>query len=185
VGAVFAYIAGSSFVLQDVYGISRDAFAISFGVNGVGIVIGSQSAGFLVRRHDPRRLLLIGLSGLVLGALLLLSSVALDAGRAAFIAALWLTVSWVGFCIPNATALALAAHERQAGSASALLGLSQFTIGAAVAPIVGIAGRQTAWPLVLVMAALALGAMTAVTTLTRDAPELPAAARSIEAGSLP
>ena len=43
-------------------------------------------------------------------------------------------------CCPNATALALADHPRVAGSASALLGVLQFIVGAAAAPLVGVAG---------------------------------------------
>jgi hypothetical protein len=40
-------------------------------------------------------------------------------------------VAGVGQDKPNATSLALADHPRSAGSASALLGLGQFSIGAA------------------------------------------------------
>ena len=43
--------------------------------------------------------------------------------------------------LPNATALALADHAEVAGTASALLGVVQFLIGALVAPLVGAAGR--------------------------------------------
>ena len=69
--------------------------------------------------------------------------------------------------MPNATALALADHAEVAGSASALLGVNQFLVGAIVAPIVGIAGVSTAVPMALVMLLLCLGAALALVTLTR------------------
>lgn len=54
-----------------------------------------------------------------------------------------------------------------AGSASALLGVNQFFVGAVAAPLVGIAGVDTAVPMALVMAVLCVGAGLALVTLTR------------------
>ena len=167
VGAVFAYIAGSSFALQDVYGLSAAAFALTFGVNGIGIVVSSQVNRALLRLIAPRRLLGGGLSGMCAGALALLTAVASGAPLAAVLVALFVTVASVGFVMPNATALALADHAEVAGSASALLGVNQFLVGAVVAPLVGIAGVGTAVPMALVMLVLCLGAALALVTLAR------------------
>lgn len=166
VGAVFAYIAGSSFVLQDVYGLSPGAFALSFGVNGVGIVACSQANRFLLHRVAPRRLVTVGLLAMSGGAAALLVVVATGGTLALALAGLFVSVSCIGFVMPNATALALADHADVAGSASALLGLNQFLVGAVVAPIVGIAGAGTAVPMALVMTLLCLGALLALTVLT-------------------
>ena len=167
VGAVFAYIAGSSFALQDVYGLSPAAFALTFGVNGIGIVACSQANRALLRRVTPRRLLAGGLAAMCIGALALLTAVAAGAALAFVLVALFVTVACVGFVMPNATALALADHAEVAGSASALLGVNQFLVGAIVAPLVGIAGVGTAVPMALVMFLLCLGAALALVTLTR------------------
>jgi DHA1 family bicyclomycin/chloramphenicol resistance-like MFS transporter len=169
VGAVFAYIAGSSFALQDVYGLSPTAFAITFGVNGVGIVVCSQANRALLRRFAPRRLLAAGVTGMSAGALSLLVAVVVDAALALVLVTLFLTVACVGFVMPNATALALADHADAAGSASALLGVNQFLVGAVVAPLVGIAGVGTAAPMALVMSLLCVGAALALVTLARPA----------------
>jgi MFS transporter, DHA1 family, multidrug resistance protein len=67
-------------------------------------------------------------------------------------------VASVGFILPNATALALARYARQAGSASAVVGVAQFAIGAAAAPLVGIAGSHTDLPMALVISALGVSA---------------------------
>jgi MFS transporter, DHA1 family, multidrug resistance protein len=69
---------------------------------------------------------------------------------------LFVIVSSFAFALPNATALALADHPEVAGVASALLGVIQFMSGALVAPLVGIAGTDTALPMALVMSALGI-----------------------------
>ena len=56
-GALFAYICGSPFVLQDIYGLSPQAFSFAFGVNGLGLVAGSQVNARLVGRYGPAYLL--------------------------------------------------------------------------------------------------------------------------------
>jgi len=71
---------------------------------------------------------------------------------------LFLVVASVGLVLPNATALALAGHSRDAGSASGLLGLAQFAIGAAAAPLVGVAGPHTDLPMAIVICVLGVGA---------------------------
>ena len=167
VGAVFAYIAGSSFALQDVYGLSPGAFAMTFGINGVGIVSCSQINRALLRRVSARRLLEGGLTAMTAGALGLLAAVVTGAALPFVLAPLFVTVASIGFVMPNATALALADHADVAGSASALLGVNQFLVGALAAPLVGIAGVDTAVPMALVMSLLCLGAMLALFTLAR------------------
>jgi MFS transporter, DHA1 family, multidrug resistance protein len=67
-------------------------------------------------------------------------------------------VASTGFVLPNATALALARHAHDAGSASGVLGLAQFAIGAAAAPLVGVAGPHTDLPMAIVICGLGIGA---------------------------
>ena len=54
-GALFAYICGSPFVLQEIYGLSPQAFSLAFGANGLGLVIGSQINARLVEPLRSRR----------------------------------------------------------------------------------------------------------------------------------
>lgn len=164
--AMFAYIAGSPFVLQDIYGLSPQAFGLLFGINAVGLVAASQVNGRLVHRATPRRMMLIGLAAAALGGTALLVLVALDGPIAAVFAALFVVVASQGLVAPNATALALAGHGQTAGSASALLGASRFLFGAVVAPLVGLLGAGTAWPMAVVMAVCS-GAGLAIALTTR------------------
>jgi MFS transporter, DHA1 family, multidrug resistance protein len=80
---------------------------------------------------------------------------------------LFVVVASLGFVLPNATALALTDYPRTAGSASALLGVLQFAIGAAAAPLVGVLGAKTALPMAVVMAALSVSALVAFVLLVR------------------
>ncbi len=91
-----------------------------------------------------------------------------DAGLAGVLPAFFAIVSSVGLVTPNATALALGGDPSTAGSASALLGLSQFAFGAAFAPLVGLGGEGTALPLALTIAALGAASVTAYGLLGRS-----------------
>lgn len=152
--AMFAYIAGSPFVLQDIYGLSPQLFSLVFGVNALGIMAASQINGRLVDRAPLPRLLAVGLAMTALGGIAVLAAVLGHVGLIGVTPALCVVVSSQGIVLPNATSLALSGHPRTAGSASALLGVLQYVIGAAAAPLVGVGGTATALPMAAVIAAL-------------------------------
>jgi len=153
-GAMYAYIAGSPFVLQDVYGVSPAEYAAVFGVNSAGLVALGQLNGLLVGRVPLLRLLRTGVVLAAAGGAALLAVVLGHAGLAALLPCLFAVVASVGLVLPNANALALHDHPEVAGAASALLGTSRFAVGAAVAPLVGLAGRGSAVPMGIAIAAL-------------------------------
>jgi DHA1 family bicyclomycin/chloramphenicol resistance-like MFS transporter len=158
--SMFAYIAGSTFVLQRIHGLSASSFSLVFGVNSVGIMAMSQLSARLNRRWSPVRVLGLGLGVNLLGATALAATVLLGLGLPFVVGSLFVMVSALGLVFPTATALAMADYPQQAGAASSLLGLGQFVFGALVAPLVGIAGEGTAVPLGLVaFAASACGAL--------------------------
>lgn len=165
--AMFAYISGSPFVLQDIYGVSPQLFSIMFGVNALGIVIASQVNERLVGRVSPYRLLAIGLTATASGGIALLVVIIGGIGLPGVLPSLFVVVSSMGIVLPNATTLALANYARTAGSASALLGVLQFLIGAAAAPLVGIGGTNTALPMGIVIAALGVSALAVFLALGR------------------
>jgi DHA1 family bicyclomycin/chloramphenicol resistance-like MFS transporter len=166
--AMFAYIAGSPFVLQEIYGLSPQVYGAVFAVNALGIVVASQVSGRLVGRVSPRRLMDAGLALAAGGGLALLGVVwAGGIGLAGVLPALFVSVSSVGLVTPNSVALALSGHPDDAGSASALLGVTQFLLGALIAPLVGLWGTDTALPMSAVIAALGVGAALTVLVLAR------------------
>jgi DHA1 family bicyclomycin/chloramphenicol resistance-like MFS transporter len=167
--AMFAYISGSPFVLQKVYGASPLAFSLLFASNGLGIVLAGRLSARLSRRHEPAVLLRAGLIATAVGGLGLLAAVLTGAGLAGVLPSLFVVVSSIGLIVPNAAALALAGHRRVAGSASGLLGVAQFALGALAAPLVGLAGEHTAVPMALVIAVLGCAALTVFAVLIRPA----------------
>lgn len=163
---LFAYISGSSFVFQDVFGVSATAFSLIFGVNALGLVAVGQLNGALVGRFSPRSLLVTTLLTGLTAAAMLLTGAALG-GLVAVAGALFVFVATLGMVQPNAMALALDEHPHRAGTAAAVMGAVQSVIGALAAPLVGLGGTGSAVP----MAAVLLGAMalsvTAVLALAR------------------
>ena len=79
-GALFAYISGSPFVLQEIYGLSPQAFSFAFGANGLGLVIGSQINARLVSLYGPAYLLRRALLVIVVAAAALVVVTSIDLG---------------------------------------------------------------------------------------------------------
>lgn len=160
--AMFAYIAGSPFVLQGIYRMSPQTFSLIFGLTAVGFVITSQVNASLVSHVAPSRLLLIGLvAGVTGAAALFVVIVAGIPGLVVVVPPLFVLVSSIGFVVPNATALALSRHPEAAGTGSAVLGLIQGASAAVAAPLVGIAGPGSALPMAATIATFSAGAVLA------------------------
>ena len=165
--AMFAYISGSTFVLQEVHGLSPQGFSVIFAVNSLGIVALGQLTGRLVDRVPERTLLRTGLSVAAGGGVAVLVAVVLDLPLPFLLAALFLVVAPIGLIAPSSTSLALADHGERAGSASALLGLLQWVFGGLAAPLVGLAGPQSAVPMGTAIAGFSLAGLTAYLVLAR------------------
>jgi MFS transporter, DHA1 family, multidrug resistance protein len=170
--AMATYISGSPFVLQDVHGVSPQLFSVIFASNAIGIMAASQISRALVGRYGPSAMLNAGVWVSSVGGLGVLVSVVAGLGLPGLLPSLFVTVSSVGIVLPNSAALALADHPRTAGSASALLGVTQFATGALAAPLAGVGGSHTALPMAIVMATLPLAGLACLRLLAR-----PSAAR--------
>jgi DHA1 family bicyclomycin/chloramphenicol resistance-like MFS transporter len=157
--AMFAYLAGSSFVLEDVYNVSPQLFSVVFAVNSAGLIGMSQLGGRLVGRVGPAVLLRAGLFGVAFGSAAVLTVTLAHAGLAALLIALFVILASCGLVYPNATAVSLGKQEGALGSASALIGMGQFGTGALIAPLVGVAGSHTAVPMAIIIAVCGLGAL--------------------------
>ncbi|MFC5800216.1 multidrug effflux MFS transporter [Streptomyces formicae] len=169
--ALFAYIAASPFVVQEIYGASPQTFSLLFGLNSIGLVaIGQINGKVLVGRVSLDKALGFGLAVIVVAALALLlltTGVFGEVGLAPVAAGLFVLMSAMGLAMPNTNAQALMRTPHAAGSASALLGTSSFLIGAVASPLVGIAGEATAVPMAVVQLVCALGAVACFLGLCR------------------
>lgn len=141
--AMFAYIAGSSFVLQDEFGLNEQQFAIVFALGAIALIGASQLNVVLLGHFTPVRIVIAALSAAVLAALVMtVIAITGVGGILGFLIPLWFVLGAVGFVMPNAPALALSRHGEAAGTAAALLGAAQFGSGAIVAPVVGVLGND-------------------------------------------
>ncbi|CAA9387929.1 MAG: Multidrug resistance transporter, Bcr/CflA family [uncultured Nocardioidaceae bacterium] len=169
--AVFAYVSGASFVMQDGFGLDERTFGLLFGVGAVGLIAASQVNVSLLRRFTPGAILSAALTVAALaGAVLLLNAVTGAGGLAGILVPIWVILAMVALCGPNATALALAEHGHHAGAAAALLGAAQFTVGAAIAPLTGLGEAGSAVPMAATIAGALFLAAVLVRLVLRPAP---------------
>ena len=169
-GALFSYISASPFVVQDVLGLTPSQFSMVFAVNAIGMVVAATITTRLLGRVSARTLLIFGVGLLVTAGTVLLCAAALfnSTNPAALLIPLFVSVSSIGFIMGNATALAQGEVTGAAGTGSALMGAGQFGLAAAVSPLVGIAGPDTAVPMAVAIPTFGLLAALALTLLTRS-----------------
>ncbi|MGG7104108.1 multidrug effflux MFS transporter [Rhodococcus sp. 24CO] len=165
-GVMFAYISASPFVLQNVHGLSTAWYTVVFTVNAVGLVIVSVANGGVVAKLGDRVTLRIGLTLLAVFSIVMLINVLAGPVLWITLIALWCTMASLGLVIANATTLALGEARQAAGTGSAVLGALQFLLAAAISPLVGIGGEDTALPMAVGMVVSALIALSAL-ALTR------------------
>ncbi len=178
-GLFFAYIAAAPQFFIELHGISPQAFGIYFGINAAGLIGAAQLNRRLLRHHSARAILAAAFPLASLTALLLtLATVTGFGGFAVQALLIFCFVSIGGILFPNVMALGLDPYASAAGSASALLGMVQYSLGALAGVFVGIFHNGSALPMVLTMTGCALAGSLAFLYATREA-ELPASCRKM------
>ncbi|WP_454905859.1 multidrug effflux MFS transporter [Aggregatibacter sp.] len=132
-GAMFAYIAASPFILQSFYGLSAFAFSLCFGANGAALVIGSNIGGKLPNRTA----LSLGVLGFFVAALYTIILLLIQPYWFFVEIGFFSMLLMMGLTFPAISSLAMESERQYAGSASALLGFSPFFLGGVVSPLVG------------------------------------------------
>lgn len=171
--ALFAYLAGSTFVLQDIYGLTPQWYAAAFGLNSAGHMIFGYLAGRTAERWSISGTLAVGVAVTGLGALGLLLAGLTPMPLWVVIVALFALSSGVAITAPPATTLALSDYPQMAGTASSLLGMVRFGFGGIAAPFVGIAGALSILPLGITTVTTVLLAATACLLLVRRSSAAP------------
>lgn len=133
-GAMFAYIAASPFILQSFYGLSAFIFSLCFGANGAALVIGANIGGKLPNRQA----LAIGILAFVVAALYTIAVLIIQPHWLFVEIGFFAMLLLMGITFPAISTLAMESERQYAGSASALLGFAPFFLGGIVSPLVGI-----------------------------------------------
>jgi len=162
---LFAYLSGSSFVLQDVFRVSPQVYGLIFGLNAIGLVAAGQVSARIVGRRTPRALLFTALF-IGLGATAVLLAGAETGSLPLVMLTLFLFIGSLGVVFPNSTALALDQHPEMAGTAAAFMGATQSAISAFAGPLVAALGAASGVPMAAVMLGFALASLVVVSLLT-------------------
>jgi DHA1 family bicyclomycin/chloramphenicol resistance-like MFS transporter len=167
IAGIFAYVSGIPFVYQNIYGVSPQVFSLLFGVNGIALIIGTQSVGRLADIIPERTFLRFGLFLSTTAGTILLIALLLKAPLLAVAIPIFFLVASIGIIATTSFALAIETQGHIAGSASALLGLLPFVLGSITSPLVGVAGEYSAIPMGVVILSASLLALLSYFGLVR------------------
>ncbi|EIM06074.1 Bcr/CflA subfamily drug resistance transporter [Planococcus antarcticus DSM 14505] len=168
IGGVFAYVSGTPFIYQNIYGASPQAFSLLFGMNGIGLIIGSYAVGRFSYIWSEKRFLETALYTATSAGGVLLAVILLEGPLWTVVIPIFFFITSIGVVGTAAFTLAMESQGHVAGSASALLGLLPFILGAATAPLVGIAGENTAVPMGLIIFFMCLIALLAYLLMAKN-----------------
>ena len=159
-GGLFAWISGSSFVLQDLYGLSPLLFGLVFAAATLGYGLGTLLAARLVVRIGIDRTIVCGGVALAVGGLAMAAAIALGATSPAALAVpMALYLCGLGLAMPQSMAGALMPFPERAGAASSLLGFLQQATASAIGIVVGQMLGSSALPLAAIVAAMGVLAL--------------------------
>ncbi|WP_294767039.1 multidrug effflux MFS transporter [uncultured Rhodoferax sp.] len=157
ISSFFAYLANSSFVLIDHYGLTPRQYSLAFAANAASFIGISQFTGKLSARFGLVRLVKFAVVGYALMMTLLLAvNLAGVESLRVMIVMLFIGYGFLGLVVPTTAVLALDEHGEIAGTASALMGTLQFVTGAAVMALSGAFADGTARPMIAGIAGSAI-----------------------------
>jgi DHA1 family bicyclomycin/chloramphenicol resistance-like MFS transporter len=169
-GALFAYVATSAFVLQSMNGLSPIAYSVDFAANAGGMTVAALAAARLAGRAATRTVILVGqVSALAAGLAMLIGAIWFDTPLLVVVVSFFVLMTAQGLIGGNAGALASAEVPDHPGTGSALLGFVQWVAAGTIAPLAGLGGEQTAVPMAVLMIAGAGLSMVGLLVLSRPA----------------
>ncbi|ASF27758.1 MULTISPECIES: Bcr/CflA family efflux MFS transporter [Bacillus amyloliquefaciens group] len=164
-GGSFAYVSGTPFVYQDIYGVSPQVFSVLFGINGLAIITGSFIIGRFGGIIHEKSLLRIGVITAMTATAVLLVMTIIHGPLAALVISIFIYMITIGMTLTSTFTLAMEKQGHRAGSASALLGMLPLLLGSIVSPLVGM-NEATAVPMGLIMFTTSVIGSIAFFTLT-------------------
>ena len=150
-GAFFSYLAGSSFVFQNIYAVSPQMYSLIFGGIGIGLMLAGMLPARLAGRVPDVVLLKYSILVPLAGSIFLLGGFLAEMPIWYTVLVLFITVVPLSVIGAASFSLALSRQGKNAGSASALIGFFSMILGGCMMPVVGIAGDHTAVPMGIIM----------------------------------
>jgi MFS transporter, DHA1 family, multidrug resistance protein len=167
-GALFAFIAGSSFVLIRVLGLSVTAYSVSFSTMVAGYLVGTLVCRRLVGRRGLQRTLTAGaaLQAVAGSAMALLAVAGVHHVLAIVLPMFVVGISHAIVQMP-AQSGAVAPFPHAAGAAAALMGFLMMGVATLVGAWLGASYNGSVYPLTLTIAAFCLATLLIALTLVR------------------
>lgn len=137
-GGSFAYVSGTPFIYQEIYGVSPQTFSILFGINGIAIIIGSFIIGRLGGVIHEKHLLKTALIIAVTATFILLIMTVIEGPLAAIVTLIFIYMTTMGMTVTSTFTLGMSEQGHRAGSASAVLGMLPLLLGAIFSPLAGV-----------------------------------------------
>jgi DHA1 family bicyclomycin/chloramphenicol resistance-like MFS transporter len=157
---LFAYVTGSPTLFMGIFGVGKRAYGWIFAFLSIAFIVLSQFNSVLLRKYTSQQIIRVALTGQVMVSLVFIGGTAAGwLGLGGTIFFLFLFLFFMGFTYPNSAALALAPFDKNAGTASSLLGTLQMGIGALASIAVSALGGTTATPMVAIIAGTSVVAM--------------------------
>lgn len=157
---LYAYIGGSPHVFMELFHVTEKEYGWIFALIAMGLIGASQVNSLMLKKYTSEQLIKIALRcQSIVGITMVCLTILGWSNLFITIFLIFIFLCTQGFVFPNASALSLAAFGHTAGSASALLGAIQMTIGACTSALVSILQDRTALPMTAAMACCAISAL--------------------------
>lgn len=151
---LFAYIAGSPFVLMELYGLSEKSYGWIFGLNAASFIAGSQLNRFLLTKASNEKVTYFAAFAMLLVSLFALVVMSLgDLSLFVLQITLFLFMLISGILSPNTSAMALMPFIKNAGVASALIGSIRMVSGVIASMAISFFHNGTYLPMMLFLVA--------------------------------
>ncbi len=156
---MLVFITHASFIYQDWFGVSNRMFSLLFAANVAAMVTANLLNRRLLKSFHSTQILRAGCAIQAVAVLSLLAVLASGGGLLSVALCLVVTGGCLGVIIPNNIANALEFFPNLGGTASALLGATQFALGGLISALSTVLVGATPLPVGLVMAACTLSAL--------------------------
>ena len=165
---MFAFITASPFVYMELYGASVQLFPFLFGANIVVMMLMNRLNMWALDHYSAANILRFGLLIQLLAGIGLLACSQLNGGLYWVVTLNMLFVGSLGLIAANATSSTLNFFPDISGTATAVIGVSEFTMGALVGWIWAQLHDGTLAPMAIVMTSCALLGFAFMTLLSRS-----------------
>lgn len=163
------FLTNASMVYMEVFGQTAHQFSLLFFANICGLVVVNRTNTYLLSRFEPELLLKAFLTLQVLGGIILVTaSIVVPGALYVTAAGFVIAISANGAVISNASACFMKRFGRNAGSAAAVLGATQYTVGGTVSALSAFISMGSVLPVASIMLITSMIALTGAIIAARQ-----------------